>query len=114
MRISDWSSDVCSSDLRAEGVDEGQCPWPARSASRASISEAMTAQVPAPAIAADPRAHASARQADCRSEESRVGKECVSTCRSRWLPYPRKNKHINENTYLNDYYIQSTLLPNNI
>src|SRR3546814_10087509 len=23
-----------------------------------------------------------------RSEESRVGKECVSTCRSRWLPYP--------------------------
>src|SRR3546814_14135341 len=26
--------------------------------------------------------------ADVRSEERRVGKECVSTCRSRWLPYP--------------------------
>src|SRR3546814_18569587 len=27
---------------------------------------------------------------DCaeRSEERRVGKECVSTCRSRWAPYP--------------------------
>src|SRR3546814_14831560 len=25
-----------------------------------------------------------------RSEERRVGKECVSTCRSRWSPYPEK------------------------
>src|SRR3546814_18088553 len=27
-----------------------------------------------------------------RSEERRVGKECVSTCRSRWSPYHSKNK----------------------
>src|SRR3546814_17440192 len=27
-----------------------------------------------------------------RSEESRVGKECVSTCRSRWSPYHKKKK----------------------
>src|SRR3546814_11669677 len=27
-----------------------------------------------------------------RSEERRVGKECVSTCRSRWSPYHYKNK----------------------
>src|SRR3546814_16461035 len=27
-----------------------------------------------------------------RSEERRVGNECVSTCRSRWSPYPEKNK----------------------
>src|SRR3546814_14401581 len=26
-------------------------------------------------------------KAPCRSEERRVGKECVSTCRSRWSPY---------------------------
>src|SRR3546814_20257335 len=26
-----------------------------------------------------------------RSEERRVGKECVSTCRSRWSPYPYQN-----------------------
>src|SRR3546814_17219961 len=29
---------------------------------------------------------------DDRSEERRVGKECVSTCRSRWSPYHYKNK----------------------
>src|SRR3546814_12168871 len=28
-----------------------------------------------------------------RSEERRVGKECVSTCRSRWSPYHEKKKH---------------------
>src|SRR3546814_15505219 len=28
-----------------------------------------------------------------RSEERRVGKECVSTCRSRWWPYHKKKKH---------------------
>src|SRR3546814_15919020 len=30
---------------------------------------------------------------DERSEERRVGKECVSTCRSRWSPYQEKRKH---------------------
>src|SRR3546814_13446806 len=35
-----------------------------------------------PRPASDPRPH--------RSEERRVGKECVSTCRSRWPPYPYK------------------------
>src|SRR3546814_11153540 len=28
-----------------------------------------------------------------RSEERRVGKECVSTCRSRWAPYHKKKKY---------------------
>src|SRR3546814_19766490 len=31
-----------------------------------------------------------------RSEERRVGKECVSTCRSRWSPYHSKKKHNND------------------
>src|SRR3546814_1126736 len=41
-----------------------------------------------------PSEHASAttlefcRLLETRSEERRVGKECVSTCRSRWSPYP--------------------------
>src|SRR3546814_16558407 len=30
-----------------------------------------------------------------RSEERRVGKECVSTCRSRWSPYHYKKNNIN-------------------
>src|SRR3546814_11668951 len=34
-----------------------------------------------------------ARRALQRSEERRVGKECVSTCRSRWSPYHEKKKH---------------------
>src|SRR3546814_11401442 len=38
---------------------------------------------------ADPPA---GREGDERSEERRVGKECVSTCRSRWSPYHYKKK----------------------
>src|SRR3546814_13465878 len=34
---------------------------------------------------------------DARSEERRVGKECVSTCRSRWAPYHKKKKNNNTN-----------------
>src|SRR3546814_19387617 len=33
-----------------------------------------------------------AHRSPCRSEERRVGKECVSTCRSRWSPYHEKKK----------------------
>src|SRR3546814_12791388 len=33
-----------------------------------------------------------ANASEARSEERRVGKECVSTCRSRWSPYHYKNK----------------------
>src|SRR3546814_15126320 len=36
---------------------------------------------------------AAAASAAVRSEERRVGKECVSTCRSRWSPYPLKNNN---------------------
>src|SRR3546814_18328693 len=32
---------------------------------------------------------------DIRSEERRVGKECVSTCRSRWSPYHSKKQKKN-------------------
>src|SRR3546814_13982909 len=34
--------------------------------------------------------------ATVRSEERRVGKECVSTCRSRWSPYHLKKKRLTE------------------
>src|SRR3546814_10879456 len=66
MRISDWSSDVCSSDLSCK----------ARAGSSATRSW----------LRAGTRTEASSR-ARTRSEERRVGKECVSTCRSRWSPY---------------------------
>src|SRR3546814_17977280 len=35
-----------------------------------------------------------------RSEESRVGKECVSTCRSWWSPYPSKTKKVKRYTII--------------
>src|SRR3546814_6586849 len=74
MRISDWSSDVCSSDL--------------------GESHAVVAQVVLKEImvgidgsaAGDPPLLV-VYQFHGRSEERRVGKECVSTCRSRWSPY---------------------------
>src|SRR3546814_1536274 len=71
MRISDWSSDVCSSDLSA--LDRG----------RADRIEIETAAI---VLHLDVELRAFAPEVD-RSEERRVGKECVSTCRSRWSPY---------------------------
>src|SRR3546814_3290704 len=84
MRISDWSSDVCSSDLARQPVVN--VSWFAASA----YCEAQDARLPTwseweYAAAAD-ETRTDARKD--RSEERRVGKECVSTCRSRWSPYP--------------------------
>src|SRR3546814_20228667 len=54
-------------------------------------------------ILRDIAARASIRQQ--RSEERRVGKECVSTCRSRWSPYHYKKKKQNKQ-YSEEYKIQ--------
>src|SRR3546814_2482657 len=86
MRISDWSSDVCSSDLGRFAVEVVR-------AVRQSIGEEKPIffrfsqwkqQDYAARLAASP---AELEQILGRSEERRVGKECVSTCRSRWSPY---------------------------
>src|SRR3546814_2744068 len=77
MRISDWSSDVCSSDLHVAGPPclPGPVPhWIGIIAP--TLGDAATACVEGP----------SGILAHDRSEERRVGKECVSTCRSRWSP----------------------------
>src|SRR3546814_6700677 len=60
-RISHWSSDVCSSDL----------------AIVANAASAPHLEFPVTKLG----------DGNGRSEERRVGKECVSTCRSRWSPY---------------------------
>src|SRR3546814_9641175 len=78
MRISDWSSDVCSSDL-GKWVHV-QPPIVKRKEAPASC---LMRACPACFLAA--MIHVS--PAGERSEERRVGKECVSTCRSRWSPY---------------------------
>src|SRR3546814_2929644 len=79
MRISDWSSDVCSSDLRRD-VDR------ADRLHRADRSDVESAQKPHGRGKLHGRDRAGSEESS-RSEERRVGKECVSTCRSRWSPY---------------------------
>src|SRR3546814_4898768 len=83
MRISDWSSDVCSSDLgvtitansawamQMPRIDHGAGSATLRRRPRCDSTYSSTSR-------GMPRK---------RSEERRVGKECVSTCRSRWSPY---------------------------
>src|SRR3546814_17689772 len=96
MRISDWSSDVCSSDLvrHADFFAKGDAE---RQLNRLLLDRGVER------ICLDPRAlfsctstdpavlHAQSKKPRVpprpRSEERRVGKECVSTCRSRWSPY---------------------------
>src|SRR3546814_19535086 len=111
MRISDWSSDVCSSDLlgaRVVGVQvefavavgtevdgvadpdridvvaaaDGLGDFLHRSIGR-RIEQEFRSQPAAIVLPLQKR----------RSEERRVGEECVSTCRFRWSPYHKKKKN---------------------
>src|SRR3546814_15567008 len=99
MRISDWSSDVCSSDLLLRDV----APGPEQIERQESKPEPSPDVVmPPPMIQLVPPSAAARKTNDpvpvvdpgppapettARSEERRVGKECASTCRSRWWPY---------------------------
>src|SRR3546814_13132089 len=101
MRISDWSSDVCSSDLVGVPTTE-DTPYEAAENAPAGLGGIL------PRIAETERAVLKAGEQGAfrasvvrypyvygphavappeRSEERRGGKECVSTCRSRWSPY---------------------------
>src|SRR3546814_17919644 len=103
MRISDWSSDVCSSDLLprkfkicviSSPADRAALRWH-DCALRIVRNEAGEEGFEVYAGGGMGRTHFIAYKISdfCpRSEESRVGKECVSTCRSRWSPYPSKTK----------------------
>src|SRR3546814_9157885 len=85
MRISDWSSDVCSSDLLCvaarAGVDLGALNDIVTAGGANSV---MFQRLMGLALKDDESA---LQFVIGRSEERRVGKECVSTCRSRWSPY---------------------------
>src|SRR3546814_14047862 len=107
MRISDWSSDVCSSDLiaremaRVEKVGAAYLflddpAYPPLLAALDDAPAALTWRGDLSLAARTTVAMVGARNASaaaCRfarqlasSEERRVGKEGVSTCRSRWGP----------------------------
>src|SRR3546814_14610738 len=101
MRISDWSSDVCSSDLkaprllaRALDVGKGRAIGPTLSRPRGESCLLGRFDVDGRHL------HFFLGRIDIhlgRSEERRVGKECVSTCRSRWSPYHEKKKNKYQN-----------------
>src|SRR3546814_10338648 len=88
MRISDWSSDVCSSDLSG-GFDaaDGQC-FLFGELQRQRIGVAVCEFIFDGVFVHARILHAELKSGIAqRSEERRVGKECVSKCRSRWSPY---------------------------
>src|SRR3546814_12329663 len=103
MRISDWSSDVCSSDLRlAQHGEQGIQGRRERHQDREQFCARRGARWNRGSASA--RAQGLLRLRDhlhrgggrrgrrhdrtsARSEARRVGKECVSTCRSRGSPY---------------------------
>src|SRR3546814_3993825 len=90
MRISDWSSDVCSSDLHAGHVLGAIHPDRARlrglHAGATCQRHAAGHRQPSQQLPQN-RSNSSVHEAPLRSEERRVGKECVSTCRYWWSPY---------------------------
>src|SRR3546814_15655145 len=111
MRIRDWSSDVCSSDL---DVIVTNCTATRRLLSRRRqvasaadnhyLASGMSAQGSKQANKQTKtrgrdkngycfvRTESSDSRGELRSEARRVGKECVSTCRSRWSPDHKKKK----------------------
>src|SRR3546814_14345784 len=93
MRISDWSSDVCSSDLNVVGRAEIREVFSAGKHGKAAgllvtegvLRKALKARITRDDVIIYNGEIASLRRfKDDRSEERRVGQECVSTCRSRW------------------------------
>src|SRR3546814_12379845 len=100
MRISDWSSDVCSSDLVGGGAaiqvgggynDEDRSATLEREAYTAGVRYLTNGSAPGSVgigveyANREDKTAGTAQANELRSEERRVGKECVSTCRFRWL-----------------------------
>src|SRR3546814_17305350 len=115
MRISDWSSDVCSSDLdrfppKALSRPIADLQMAGKIHSRAGASPSLefggdridrtTQNRENPGNRAQSRflGERDTSSRNGRSEERRVGKQCVSTWRSRWYAYHEKKKKLNEIT----------------
>src|SRR3546814_14309772 len=105
MRISDWSSDVCSSDLTATEHSDPRIEVAQHMVQRRhEMFPRKKAMLPSSAtmptecqtyMGYDFKSHLfQALWQVPRSEERRVGKECVSTCRFRWSPFHEKKNKI--------------------
>src|SRR3546814_8048720 len=87
MRISDWSSDVCSSDLGSARRDHVVLARDSGEQLVIGVDEQLHAFIEQSCDNLGERQLQRIDRREYRSEERRVGKECVSTCRSRWSPY---------------------------
>src|SRR3546814_16896735 len=112
MRISDWSSDVCSSDL--SGLQLNELPTTSQSLQTsiagppASVTDLSCRRHSLPPLLAPCCSRSTPARSSFtgstyaiqrRSEERRVGKECGSTCKSRWSPcHYKKQLHNKYNT----------------
>src|SRR3546814_17450699 len=102
MRISDWSSDVCSSDLAQGAPVDIRISSGSLSSALMALGREAKVQIVFTPDSVEGRKSKGVRGRmtvdaaltrllegsglSFRSEASRVGKECVSTCRSRWSP----------------------------
>src|SRR3546814_3536346 len=86
MRISDWSSDVCSSDLQHQAEQQYGNDVAGDFLAQPVCREHPGGDHGEGRLDEFRGLQRKAGEAD-RSEERRVGKEWVSTCRSRWSPY---------------------------
>src|SRR3546814_4101150 len=84
MRIIVWSSDVCSSDLLIIGYDKSGAPM---CSDKSVVTRSRSVGKWNDPLIAFGLFAIGVLLYLVRSEERRVGKECVSTCRTRWSPY---------------------------
>src|SRR3546814_20320929 len=99
MRISDWSSDVCSSDLddMPYGLPNGIGPE-VTAMKEAGVDYVITAFDQGGALALEQELERQGMsdvlvQLPQRSEARRVGKECVRSCRCRWSQFLSNTKN---------------------
>src|SRR3546814_13477402 len=101
MRISDWSSDVCSSDLLKTFGRQSTNPLTGDLRTGGTVLDILALKERTlDNIAQILTQHVFSRfqamrevYGQARSEERRVGNECVSTCRSRWSRYNYKTSN---------------------
>src|SRR3546814_18877487 len=101
--ISDWSSDLCSSDLKLDLL-LADSNFPVL---EFGICQAVAIRKLGFEAGIQVMRGIAQRILHRRSEERRVGKECVSSCRSRWLPSlhtKHTNDTINKDQYLHHIY----------
>src|SRR3546814_14891557 len=114
MRISDWSSDVCSSDLDAL-LNQGALVLRERTEhleqefarGRRSVQVLCQRAERHPLVLERSHNGEQVRQRatePVRSDARRVGNECVRTCRSRWLPYHLKKQYTSHMASLSILY----------